>query len=91
MRLVVRMAADFYRHLLHAASGAPQPDDAELRDWVDRALPNWPGDELAAAACLERCLDAAEQIDRNANPTTLVECWLDDLSKITATGRATAH
>ncbi len=89
MRQVVRMAADFYRHLLHALSGAPQPEDAELRDWVERTIPIWPGDALAAAACLERCLEAAEQIDRNVNPTTLVECWLDDLYKITATGRAT--
>jgi DNA polymerase-3 subunit delta' len=91
MRQVVRMAADFYRHLLHAQSGASQPEDVELRDWVERAVPTWPGDELVAAACLQRCLDAAGQIDRNANPTTLVECWLDDLYKITATGRATVR
>jgi DNA polymerase-3 subunit delta' len=91
MRQVVRMAADFYRHLLHAQTGASQPEDPELRDCVDRAVPTWPGDELTAAACLQRCLEAAEQIDRNVNPTTLVECWLDDLYKITATGRATVH
>ncbi|MCE5302988.1 MAG: DNA polymerase III subunit [Planctomycetaceae bacterium] len=33
------------------------------------------------AARLERCLDALEQIDRNANQTTLIECWADDLAR----------
>lgn len=28
---------------------------------------------------LERCFDVEENIDRNANQATLVECWLDDL------------
>lgn len=28
---------------------------------------------------LERSLDALEQINRNANQTTLIECWVDDL------------
>ncbi|MGD9127532.1 MAG: DNA polymerase III subunit delta' [Planctomycetia bacterium] len=31
------------------------------------------------AARLERSLDALQQIDRNANQTTLIECWIDDL------------
>jgi len=33
-----------------------------------------------ASARLERCLDAAAQIDRNANQPTLIETWLDDLA-----------
>ncbi|MEN6557054.1 MAG: DNA polymerase III subunit delta' [Thermoguttaceae bacterium] len=33
------------------------------------------------AARLERCLDALEQIDRNANQATLIECWADDLAR----------
>jgi len=33
-----------------------------------------------ASARLERCLDAAAQIDRNANQTTLIETWLEDLA-----------
>jgi DNA polymerase III subunit delta' len=31
---------------------------------------------------LDRCLDALTQIDRNANQTTLIECWADDLAAI---------
>ncbi|MBA3480657.1 MAG: DNA polymerase III subunit [Pirellulales bacterium] len=36
----------------------------------------------AALAAIDRCLEAEEQIDRNANQATLVESWLDDLATI---------
>ena len=32
-----------------------------------------------ALAALDRTLEAEEQLDRNANQATLVECWIDDL------------
>jgi DNA polymerase-3 subunit delta' len=32
-----------------------------------------------ALAALDRTLEAEEQLDRNANLATLVECWVDDL------------
>ena len=86
-RQVVGLATQFYRDLVHALSGADHTGDAELRDAVERAMRTWPGDELAAAACLERCLVASEQIDRNAYLPTLLECWLDDLSKTLAPGQ----
>lgn len=31
---------------------------------------------------LERCLEAEEQLGRNANQNTLMECWLDDLAEL---------
>jgi DNA polymerase III subunit delta' len=33
-------------------------------------------------AAVDRCLEAEEQIDRNANQSTLVEAWLDDMATI---------
>ena len=36
----------------------------------------------AELAALDRCMEAEEQLDRNANQSTLVECWLDDLTTI---------
>jgi len=81
LRQVVHFAAEFYRHLLHAHSGAPEPKDAELRRLVEAALSRRPSDGRRAAACLDRCLEAATQIDRNANQTTLIETWLDDLAR----------
>ncbi len=38
----------------------------------------------APLAALDRCLEAEEQLDRNANQATLLECWLDDLAAIPA-------
>ncbi|NQU24284.1 MAG: DNA polymerase III subunit delta' [Candidatus Nealsonbacteria bacterium] len=82
LRKVVALAADFYRHLLHAQSGAPEADDRELRQHVTSVLESGAGDAETTAARLELCLDAAEQIDRNANQTTLIESWLDELGVI---------
>jgi len=56
--------------------------DAELSRAVDRVMANRPEDRETIAARLERCLEAAEQIDRNANQTTLIETWLDDLARV---------
>ena len=33
-------------------------------------------------AALDRCLEAEEQLDRNANQSTLIECWLNDLAEV---------
>lgn len=90
MRLVVGFAADFYRHMLYARSGADKAADAELREAVRRALKSQPSDESVPAACLDRCLAAFEQIDRNAYPATLVECWVDDLVRAVATRQGSA-
>jgi DNA polymerase-3 subunit delta' len=39
-------------------------------------------DELdALVEVVQRCLDAEDELDRNANQNTLVECWLDDLAR----------
>ena len=91
LRQVVRFALEFYRHLLHTLSGAARAQDAELQRAIERAAESWPGDESAASECLDRCLEASEQIDRNVNPATLLECWLDDLGTIAATGRTPAR
>jgi DNA polymerase III subunit delta' len=79
-RQVVAFAADFYRHLLHAQCGAELSDDKELQSHVVQAMERGLGDSEATSARLDRCLDAAAQIDRNANQSTLIECWMDDLA-----------
>jgi DNA polymerase-3 subunit delta' len=83
-RQVVAFAADFYRRLVHVRSELPLPPDPELRGPLEAAARRFRGDAIVAAACLERCLDALGQIDRNANQATLVEAWLDDLAAETA-------
>ena len=87
-RRVVAFAADFYRRLLHIRSDLPLPSDPELRGPLEAAVRHFSGDAILAAACLERCLDALGQIDRNANQTTLIEAWLDDLASETMVVKA---
>ena len=79
-RQVVAFAADFYRRLLHVRSDLPLPSDPELRGPLEAAAQRFRGDATVVAACLERCLEALGQIDRNANQATLIEAWLDDLA-----------
>ncbi|MEQ8210433.1 MAG: DNA polymerase III subunit [Lacipirellulaceae bacterium] len=40
------------------------------------------GEADFALAALDRCLEAEEQLSRNANQNTLMECWLDDLAEL---------
>lgn len=65
-----------FRLLLH---GAAETLRAALREACDAgASPD------AALAALDRTLAAEQELDRNANQATLLECWLDDLTSIPA-------
>ena len=80
LRQVVGFATEFYRQLLRIESGAGVPDDSELREFIGRTGERYSGGDEATAKRLERCLEAAGQVNRNANQTTLIETWLDDLA-----------
>jgi DNA polymerase III subunit delta' len=54
------------------------------------AVPNEMLRQDTVLAALDRTLQAEEELDRNANLATLVECWIDDLAQILATEAATA-
>jgi DNA polymerase-3 subunit delta' len=82
LRQVLAMAADFYRGLLHRLAGLAAGNDVERTRAVDLAMANGQADAGAAAAGLERTLEAADQVDRNANQSTLIESWLDDLGEL---------
>ncbi len=85
-RQVMAFAVDFYRQLLRATCGVPPQGDAELLAAVDRARSSGSFDAETAAALIARSLEALSHVDRNAHQTTLLECWLDDLSRIVETG-----
>jgi DNA polymerase III subunit delta' len=89
-RQLIVFAVDFYRQLLRAESGLPTHGDAELTRAVEQSLGAWRGGDAAIAGCLDRSIEALAHIDRNANQTTLLECWLDALSRITETGHPLA-
>jgi len=80
LRRVIGLSAEFYRRLLIPREMEPEGDD-ELAGWIRRAREAGQPDSARIAARLDRCLEAAEQVDRNANQTTLIECWLDDLGR----------
>jgi DNA polymerase-3 subunit delta' len=88
LRQVIGFAGEFYRQLLHAQCGVSVSDDRELQQHVGRAVEGGLDDSELAASRLDRCLDAAAQIDRNANQATLIECWLDDLAAARIAGSA---
>jgi hypothetical protein len=92
LRQAVAFAAEYYRRLLHAQCGRPLAQGAGCVQPTVGAQPAarfahpadagpGPADAEATAARLERCLAAAAQIDRNANQSTLIECWVDDLAE----------
>jgi DNA polymerase-3 subunit delta' len=81
LRLVVRFAAEFYRRWLLVSEGADLPNDEPLARAITRARRVSQPSNERLATCVERCLDSLEQIDRNANQTTLIECWTDDLDR----------
>ncbi|MEN6451609.1 MAG: DNA polymerase III subunit delta' [Thermoguttaceae bacterium] len=81
LRQVVAFAGDYYRQLMLAQCGAALTADRELTEDVGRAIQHGPGNPEATLRRLDRCVDATQQIDRNANQTTLIECWMDDLAR----------
>ena len=76
---VIGFATEFYRQLLHAQCGAAATDDTALSSHVARATDRGNSDSERSAARLDRCLEAGAGINRNANQSTLIQCWLDDL------------
>ncbi len=85
-RQVIAFAEDFYCQLHRSLSGISPIGDDQLRRSVDTARQYWRGGAEAAADCSERCLDALEHIDRNANLINVLTCWLDNLKVIAFSG-----
>jgi DNA polymerase-3 subunit delta' len=86
-RQLIGFAIGFYRRLLYRQiaaenavllAGEQLAGDEELDRQVANALKTHTDPE-ATAARIERSLEALGHIDRNANQTTLLEAWLDDL------------
>jgi DNA polymerase-3 subunit delta' len=85
-RQLIGFAVDFYRQVLRGLCGLAIEGDGDLAQAVTRVLAAWPFDAAAVGACIDRSLEALAHVDRNAHQTTLLECWLDDLARITSTG-----
>jgi len=81
IRQAVTFAIDFYQHVLHSVSDSPAPGDYLSGQFAEQVCSDWL-DVEQVAKCLDRCVKAIEDLDRNANQTTLIECWLDDLARL---------
>jgi DNA polymerase-3 subunit delta' len=83
---------NFARDVETFVAGAGKESDARrqrfrellwlVNDFFRESLSMAPAESDAALAALERSIDAEEQLDRNANQSTLIESWLDDLAAI---------
>jgi DNA polymerase-3 subunit delta' len=80
LRQVLAFAMDFYRQLLHIQCGEARSQDVELQRFAQQAVATGNVDPQQTSLRLDRCLDAAGQIARNVNQTTLIECWADGLN-----------
>jgi DNA polymerase III subunit delta' len=89
LRLVVSFAEEFYRTCLIRLQTEAQSTDTDLVRAVSLAGSWMPGLD-APAVCLDICLEAYAHIDANANQTTLIEWWLDELASASRTGRLVA-
>lgn len=78
LRFLLRLFIEHFHNLLRACC-SPQSATPELpREWL--ALGEHAQD--CCLAVLDRTLEAENQLDRNANQATLIECWLDDLATL---------
>jgi DNA polymerase-3 subunit delta' len=87
LRLVLEIAVDFYREVARQLSGLPVDGESELAKAAAKVRTALDGDLDAAAACVERTLEALAHVERNANQSTLTEAWLDDLVQQLVLGR----
>lgn len=85
-RQLIAFAAELYRQVVRELAGCEPCVDQELQAAVAHLRPAIV-DEEVAATCVDRCLEAIAHIDRNVHQATAIECWLDDLSRITALAR----
>lgn len=88
--LLIGFAIDYYHALLRASIAteadesplAAETGDPDLDAAVAAGLANWPGEAEEIARCVDRCLEAGNHVERNANLATLTECWIADLAAL---------
>lgn len=70
LRLVLDATLDVLRHAARLATGGAVNDAL-----LGKAASAWSGDVDAATAAIDRTLDAADAVDRNANLGVLIDAW----------------
>ena len=81
MRLLFLMVSEHFRELLRISCQGAKAASSEIEQSVAEL---GSAAQQCALSILDRCLAAEEELDRNANQATLLECWVDDLARILA-------
>jgi DNA polymerase-3 subunit delta' len=85
-RHVIGFAVELFRALLHTmltADSVANAKDYSLRESVERLVSERVSADQALLA-LQTCLEAEENVFRNANQSTLIQWWLSELAGILA-------
>jgi DNA polymerase-3 subunit delta' len=86
-RLSMSFAVALFRETIRSSVGLSTANDAELVAAAHRAVGVWGGQTDLAIALVDRTIEALNQVDRNANQSTLIAAWLDDLAEMIDRGR----
>lgn len=81
LRQVLTVAARFYREAMRHATGATSTADEGMMKSVSEFVRHCSSPEVAAN-CVERTHLARSHVDANANQSTNIEVWLDDLRQL---------
>ena len=87
LRQVVTFTVDYLRQVMRGLTGQQLFGDPELVRHVKAGISHWRHDSEAVAGAIDRCLDTFAHIAANANQTTVIECWIDELATIARDGR----
>jgi DNA polymerase-3 subunit delta' len=79
LRLIIEMFLAYLRHVLFVQAGSPLPDRHPADKTMSSAIANWKLGPETTAHWIERCVEAELQVSANANVSTLIESWIDDM------------
>jgi DNA polymerase-3 subunit delta' len=84
LRVVLSLAADYYRAEMRSLAGGEVACEGAVRQFAEGAPDEVPGIEIAVDRCLrrlDRCFEGILDLEKNANQSTLIDCWLDELAR----------
>ena len=87
LRGLIDLALLFYHQLQLKLIGTEIQGDNTMLSNVEQLASNWQHDVDSVALCINRCFDAYEQVERNANRTPLIYAWIDQIRQVHLTGR----
>jgi DNA polymerase III subunit delta' len=92
LRQLIGVATTYYREQLRILHGLDPTADDVVTQAAQLGARNPRLDTFQVTECLQRCLEAENQVAANANLSTLTESWLDDLCRlVTSDGPRQTH